>query len=284
MISARARAGQKTAGLMLRYAVLIGLAAFALFPIFWAVTSAFKSEPEISRIPVKWIPNPWHWENFPEAWNARGMPFGRYFANSAILTGSVTVLQVALSTLAGYGFAKFRFPGRNLAFIFVLSTMMLPMQVIMVPLYDIISRLGWVNTRQGMIFPLVANAFSVYYMRQFMVSIPGELVDAARIDGANEFQVFLKVIVPMSRSAIAGLALLQTIAYWDAFLWPLIVAQESRLFTFALGLMALSGSDAWRAERWQMAMATVMMLPMMLLFIVAQRQIMESTALSGLKH
>ena len=282
MTPTRAWTSQKIAGILLRYTILIAIAAFALFPIFWAVTSGFKSQPEVSRIPIKWIPNPWHWENFPDAWHARGLPFGRYLINSIIVTGSVTVLQVALCTLAGYGFAKFRFPGRNLAFIFVLSTMMLPLQVIMVPLYMIIRSLGWQNSYQGMIFPLVASAFSVYFMRQFMVSIPDDFLDAARIDGASELQVLLHVVVPLSWSAIAGLTLLQGITYWDAFLWPLIVAEETKMFTFALGLMMFSG-DVWSPEHWQLAMATVMMLPMMLLFIVAQRQIIENAALSGLK-
>lgn len=276
------RAYQRKASTVLNYAALIVLTAIALFPIFWVVTSAFKSQPEVSRIPIKWIPSPWHWENFPEAWNARGLPFGRYLINSIILTSSVTLLQVGLSTMAGYGFAKFEFPGRNLLFLFVLSTMMLPLQIIMVPLYMIIRTLGWQNTYQGMILPLVASAFSVFYMRQFIVSIPNDFIDAARIDGANEFQVLARVVVPLSRGAIAGLALLQAITYWDAFLWPLIVAEETKMFTFAVGLMNFAG-DIWSPEHWQMAMATVMMLPMLLLFIVAQRQIIENAAMSGLK-
>jgi multiple sugar transport system permease protein len=262
--------------------VLIVLTAIALFPIFWVATSAFKSQPEISRIPIKWIPDPWHWENFPDAWNARGLPFDRYLINSIFLTGSVTVLQVALSTMAGYGFAKFEFPGRKLLFIAVLSTMMLPLQIIMVPLYMVIRALEWQNTYQGMILPMVANAFSVFYMRQYLVTIPNDFIDAARIDGATEIQVFSRIIVPMSRGAIAGLTLLQAITYWDAFLWPLIVAEESEMFTFAVGLMNFAG-DVWSPEHWQMAMATVMMFPMLLLFIVAQRQIIHNAAMSGLK-
>lgn len=282
MGSVHTQALQKIRGTVLRYAILIFIAAIALFPIFWTVTSAFKSQPEVSRIPIKWIPDPWHWENFSDAWNARGLPFGRYMTNSIILTGSVTVLQVTLAAMAGYGFAKFKFPGRNITFIFVLSTMMLPLQVIMVPLYMIIRGLGWQNSYQGMILPLVASAFSVFYMRQFMLSIPSDLLDAARIDGAKELQVFIRVVVPLSRSALAGLTLLVGIQMWDAFLWPLIVAEETEMFTFAVGLMNFSG-DIWSPEHWQMAMATVMMLPMLLLFIVAQHQIVETVSRSGLK-
>jgi ABC-type glycerol-3-phosphate transport system permease component len=282
MSLARMQSYQRSAGTLLRYAVLIILTFIALFPIFWVVTSAFKSQAEVSRIPIKWIPSPWHWENFSDAWNARGLPFGRYLINSIILTSTVTVLQVGLSTMAGYGFAKFRFPGRNLLFLFVLSTMMLPLQIIMVPLYMIIRSLAWQNTYQGMILPMVASAFSVFYMRQFIVSIPDDFIDAARIDGANELQVLMRVIVPLSRGAIAGLTLLQAITYWDAFLWPLIVAEETKMFTFAVGLMNFAG-DVWSPEHWQMAMATVMMLPMLLLFVVAQRQIIENAAMSGLK-
>jgi multiple sugar transport system permease protein len=187
-----------------------------------------------------------------------------------------------LASLAGYGFAKFRFPGQRVSFLFVLSTMMLPVQVIMIPLFIMMKGLGWVDSYAGLIIPLLVNAFGVFFMRQYMLSIPDELIDAARIDGASELGIFLRVVLPLCKPAFAGLGVLVGMAAWGEFLWPLLVSTSDEMFTMPIGL-SLFKTNYWTPFNYLLAISVLMTIPPVIAFALMQRQLVESGALTGMK-
>jgi ABC-type glycerol-3-phosphate transport system permease component len=192
------------------------------------------------------------------------------------------LIQVFLSALAGFGFAKHDFRGKEFLFIIVLSMTLLPLQVIMIPLFIIIKQLNWINTYQGLIIPTAVSAFGVFFMRQFIAAIPNDYIDAARVDGASELGIFFRVVLPMSRSALITLALLAGLASWDEFLWPLIVVTDQELATLPLGIAYLRSLYSAPAN-WLLAVAVVAVLPPLVAFFFSQRQVMESAAQTGIK-
>lgn len=262
------------------YAVL-GFGAFLiLFPLAWAATSAVKPNSDIFNVPIDWIPENPLWENFVLPFQEK--PFGTYFLNSIIAALASVALTVVISCLAGFSLAKYRYFGRNIAFIAILSTMMLPVQVILVPLYLVVRDLGWLDTYQGLILPQAVNAFSIFLMRQHMKSIPDDYIEAARLDGASELSILLRVIVPMSRASISAVVIFAFLASWDSYVWPLVVVSKDALRTLPLGLSLFFGEYASQYNQ-ALAAALMMMLPVLLLFIVLQRQFVEGLTRSGLK-
>jgi ABC-type glycerol-3-phosphate transport system permease component len=264
----------------LRYIILTILAIAVMFPLFWMFTSSVKPMAEIISIPVKWFPSKVQWENFVNAWNFD--TFDIYFRNSVIFTVAATLGCVLLASMAGYGFTKFRWRGKELSFLFVLSTMMLPIEVTMVPLFLVVKWLGMVNTLQGLIIPLMVTPFAVFYMRQFVESIPDDYIDSARVDGASELQIYLRVILPLAAPAIAGLGLMQALANWDQLLWPLIVNSKSELQVMTVGVAKMQG-NLFSPIDLRIAISTIMCIPMIILLLVGQRRLIEMSALSGLK-
>ncbi len=268
-------------GNVLQYLILILLAIIVGFPILWMLLSSFKPLPEIISVPFKLLPSEIRWENYPDAWNSG--PFNRFLINSLIFTFFTTVGNLLIASMAGYGFTKFRWRGRNTAFMFVMSTMMLPVEVIMVPLFLIVKNMGWINTYQGLIIPVMVDAFAIFFMRQFIQSIPDDYIDSARIDGASEFQIFFKIVIPLATPALAGLAMIKAMANWDQILWPLISTSKEELQVLTIGLARLQSSLLHNPLNWRIAMAVMLSLPMLLVLLFAQRRIMEMSALSGIK-
>ena len=267
-------------GRWLGYGLLFCGGLLMVLPIFIMVSSSLKEASDIFKIPIQWIPNPFRPENYPEA--MRVAPFGRYFFNSLYVGLWTVVLNVFLSTLAGYGFAKYNFWGRNIMFLAILSTLMIPFQVIMVPLYIIVRNLGWLNSYTGLIVPWAVSAFGVFMMRQFILSIPGELMDAARIDGASELGIFWHVILPLCKTPMVTLAIFTFLDSWNNLLWPLIVITKVEMRTVALGLMEFQTLHG-TAYHLLMAGATVATIPILLLFMFLQRYFIQGVVLSGLK-
>ena len=261
--------------------VLLALAAaVALIPVIWTVLSSLKTNDNIFAVPVQWLPTALHWNNYVNAFS--GAPFGRYFLNSTILAGSVTATTIFFGAMAGYGFSKFRFPGRNLVFGLILSTFMIPFPVIMIPLFVLVRNFGWVNTYWGLIIPGALTGFAVFMMRQFIQALPDELFDAARIDGAREFRIFLTLVLPLARPALATLGILTFMDSWNNLLWPLIVIQSDDMDTIPLGLTKFS--TLYSTNYVQMlAMAVIASLPVLVVFTIGRRQIINSLMLSGLK-
>jgi multiple sugar transport system permease protein len=252
-----------------------------LLPYFWMVSSSLKTGAEVFELPIRWIPREIQWVNFPAALS-RGS-FGTYFANSGIVAVAVTAANILFCSLAGYGLAKFRFPLRELCFRFILSTLMLPIEIVLVPTFLVVQQLGMVNTLGGLILPLAVDAFGIFLMRQYIKDLPDSLIEAARLDGCSEFGIFWRIILPNCKPALGALALLAFRDNWDQFLWPYIVASSDALKTFPLGLAQMEGIDS-AAYHEIMALAVVGMIPMAILFLFFQRAFVRGIALSGLKE
>jgi ABC-type glycerol-3-phosphate transport system permease component len=261
--------------------VLSSGALLSLLPFLWMISCSFKRLQDVFYFPVQWIPDPIIWENYPIALSRYS--FGRYFFNSFFVSIAITVLQLFLCSLAGYSLAKFRYRGRNFFFILILSTMMLPMEVVMVPTFMIVQKLNWLNSYQGLIFPMVVEAFSIFLMRQFILSFPSELIDAARIDGCSEFGIFRRILVPNLGPALATVGLFTFRESWDMFIWPLIIISRDELRTLPLGIAKFE--EAYFTSYPEvMAVATVGIIPAILLFIFLQRAYVRGIAMTGLKY
>jgi multiple sugar transport system permease protein len=252
-----------------------------LLPYFWMVSSSLKTGAEVFELPIRWIPEESQWENYPAALS-RGA-FGTYFANSGIVSVAVTAANILFCSLAGYGLAKFRFSMRELCFRYVLITLMLPLEIVLVPTFIVVQQLGMVNTLAGLIVPLAVDAFGIFLMRQFIKDLPDSLIEAARLDGCSEFGIFWRIILPNCKPALGALALLEFRDSWDQFLWPYIVAASDSIKTFPLGLAQMEGIDS-AAYHEIMAVAVVGMIPMAILFLFFQRAFVRGIALSGLKE
>jgi multiple sugar transport system permease protein len=261
-------------------AALAGLAFLFVLPILWMTTTSFQAGAKMFQLTTEWIPSVWHPENYPNALSRAAFP--AYFANSGIVSSAVMLGNVVFCTLAGYGLAKFRFPGDRLVLLLILSTLMLPLEVTLVPTFLVIHQLDWLNTYQGIVGPLLIDAFGVFLMRQSILSIPSEYIEAARIDGAGELRILWRIIVPQCRPALAILAVFSFRDSWDQFLWPLTVISRDEYRTFPLGLVKF-GEDYGNPPTEQMAIAVLATLPVFLLFAVLQRLVNRGFGLSGLK-
>lgn len=266
---------------IIKYIILSIGAFIILFPIIWMISASLKPNSEVMTIPINLMPSEIRWENYILPFTQR--PFFRFFANSLIVASSITVINLFFSALAGYGLAKFNFWGKNVFFVYILSTFMLPIQVIMVPLFLIVKNLGWLNSYQGLIVPLMISAMGVFLMRQYIIAIPNDYIDAARIDGASEFRIFISIIIPLCKPILSALGLLTFMASWDEFLWPLLVATKEQYRTFPVGL-ALFQSSYRSAFSQLMSVSFLGMLPLLIVFIFAQRKFIESISLTGLKQ
>jgi multiple sugar transport system permease protein len=260
--------------------IIIGLLIFCI-PVYYMVTTSFKGEWEVLAIPIHWIPQEFRPSNYPEAFAVA--PFARYFYNSVLVAVAVVSTTLLFCSMAGYGFAKYSFPGQRICFLFVLSTMMIPFQVLLIPLYVIVYHLGWTNSYAGLIIPGAISAFGVFLMRQFCLTLPDELLDAARIDGCSEIGIFWRIVVPLLKPPLASLAILTFLGSWNNFLWPLIVVNKSHLFTLPVGMTVFT--QPLRAPYWTyiMAVSTVATLPVVLVFVTLQRYFIQGIILSGMK-
>ena len=263
------------------YALLaLGTVVFML-PFYWMVISSLKPSYAVLKIPPDWLPIPPRWENFPEALTY--VPFGRYALNTLFVTAFSVIGTLFSSTLVAYGFARLRAPGKNVLFLLLLATMMLPYPVTMVPVFVIFSKLGWVNTFLPLILPTFLGVpFYIFLLRQFFMTIPRELEDAARIDGATTLQIIWHVIVPLSKPALAAVAIFTFQATWNDFLGPLIYLNDQSRYTISLGLSFFRSTYQvnWA---YLMAASLVTMLPIIVVFFLAQRVFIQGITLTGIK-
>lgn len=268
---------------ILTHLVLIVGGLVMLVPFFWLVSSSLKEPFNIYKFPPQWIPNPIKWSNYVEVFEA--VTVWRYTINTLVITILSTLGVVLSSSLAAYSFARLRFKGRDFVFGTILSTVMLPFVVTMIPLYILFSRLGWIGTFLPLIVPeWFAGPITIFLLRQFFRTIPMELEDAARIDGASRPRIFWSVILPLSRPALTVVTVLAFLGHWNDFLKPLIYLTKRQLYTLALGLNALQyfeGGLDW--THYVMVLATLMVLPVIVIYFLAQRQLVEGIVLTGLK-
>jgi multiple sugar transport system permease protein len=275
------RRARRLRGNVLAYALVLAAVAIALLPYFWMVSSSLKTMTNMFSVPVQWIPDPVNWQSYAVAWHAQDFP--RYFLNSAFVAAAITLGNLLLASLAGYSLAKFRYFGRGLLFMLILSTMMLPLEVTMVPLFLIIKRLDWVNSYQGLIVPFLVDGFGVFLMRQYMIGIPQALIDSARIDGASELRIFWQIVLPLCKPALVALGVFTFREAWDMYIWPLIIVSKDSLRTLplAISLFMSSYGTAWDQL---MAIAVLGTLPMIVLFFFLQRAFIQGIAITGLKE
>jgi multiple sugar transport system permease protein len=271
-------------------ALTVGLGALAvlwLLPVVWVVVTSLKHTSDIIRVPPEWIPWPATLEHYVEVLfsSSRTARIGRAFINSIVVSVGTVALVVGTSALAAYPLARMRFPGRNLVFIMIIGSLMIPNAVVLVPQYVLVQRLGWLSTYQGLIVPEAAMtfAFGVFLLRQFFLLMPGELEDAARIDGANTWQVFSRIVLPLSQPVLAALSIFAFRSAWNDFLWPLIAVNKAEMFPLPVALALLRGAYSSESYGPIMAGAALSALPLLLVFLVANRRIVEGVRLSGLK-
>ncbi|MEV8168173.1 carbohydrate ABC transporter permease [Microbacterium paraoxydans] len=275
------RAGTpRNRGLWIVHVVLIVGAALMVFPFVWQLLTSFKTLSDSVQVPPSFLPREWVFTNFAEVFDS--MPFGQMFLNSVLLTVGRTVGQVALCTMAGYAFARIAFPGRNALFVVFLSVLMVPSQLYLLPQYEIIQTLGWLNTLQALIVPGIFSAFGTFLMRQFFLSMPAELEEAARIDGANPWQTFWRIMVPLAKPGIIALVVFTVLWSWNDLLWPLIVTTDPAKMPLSVGLSQLVGIHGTDYPVL-MAGALLATLPMLVTFIILQRQFIQGIAFSGTK-
>jgi multiple sugar transport system permease protein len=282
-------------GRVLTYVILIAIAVICAAPFIWMVSASLEPIGEIFAWPPHWIPAHPSLNNYSAFLNS-GSDVGRWFLNSVFVAGTVTVLQTFLSALAAYAFAKRRFPARDFIFYLFIGTMMFPGAILFIPNYIILKHIplfggnnllgigghGWLNSFWGLIIPAAVSPFSIFLLRQFMKSIPDDLLDAARIDGATEFWIFWWVVLPLSRPALAAVGIFTFGYFWQDYLWPLILIDSPNLYTMPLGLGLFVQQNR---TVWDLLMAgsVISIVPVVILFLIFQRQFVQGIALSGMK-
>ncbi|WP_426518902.1 carbohydrate ABC transporter permease [Diaminobutyricibacter sp. McL0618] len=260
--------------------LLIAAALFIVFPFIWMFLTSFKSESEIFGNPGNLLPKTLSLDNYLRIWTE--LPFARLFLNSVIFAGCVTVLSVFFDSLAAYALARLSFPGKTIAFFLVIATLMVPYQITLVPLFQTVFDLHWLDTYQGLIVPRATSAFGIFLLRQFFVSIPRDLDQAARIDGAGEFRIYRSIMLPLAKPALATLAVFHFMNNWNDFLWPLVVTNSDEMRTIPAGLTLFAGQYV-TDHGVLMAGATISLLPLAIAFFFAQRYFVQGIATTGIK-
>ncbi|WP_153832283.1 carbohydrate ABC transporter permease [Fundicoccus ignavus] len=256
--------------------IYIGLLLFSIYfigPFLWIILTAFKDSTEVNTFPPKILPSVWRWSNFSDAWNSQ--PFNQYLWNSILVTVLTTVGQVISSSLVAYGFARYDFKFKNFLFMVLLASMMLPWDVTMIPQYMLFNELGWINTLLPLIVPgMLGSAYYIFLLRQFLMNFPDDIANAAKIDGANDFQIYSRVFLPIMKAPLILVAILNVLTVWNDYLGPLIFLQNRSKYTLALGLASFQGVHDNNIIGI-MAITILMMIPPILLFLFAQKYIID---------
>ena len=271
---------------VLLYAVLSAGAVLMIVPFLWMVSTAFKTEPEVLQYPPVWLPRHLTFDSFIKVWQV--IPLGRFFFNSIFVGVVITASQVLLDSLAAYGFARRRFPGRDLIFMIFLTTMMVPRQVTMIPLFMMMRSIpftggnGWIDSYWGLIVPGLSGAFGVFLLRQFFITIPVELEEAARIDGCSSINIFFRIMTPLAKPALLSVGIFVFLWSWNDFIWPLIITNQVAMRTLPVGLSNLQGQYK---ISWSLLMAASVLatLPVVIAYLFFQREFVQGITLTGLK-
>ncbi|WP_084251395.1 carbohydrate ABC transporter permease [Kosmotoga arenicorallina] len=279
----RSQQSMKNIRIFTIYGVLAFFSIMYLIPLFWMISTSLKPNEQVMSIPMKWFPNPPQWKNYVDA--VKSFPFLRYAGNTLFLTAMNVIGNMFTASLVAYSFSKLRWRGRDTLFYITIATMFIPGQVLIIPIYILFTHLGWVNTYLPLIVPAFCGggAFNIFLLRQFFVSIPDELLESARIDGASELKIFFKVILPLSRPALFTVALFTIVFTWNDFFGPLIYLHDPSKWTLAIGLRSFQQqySTDWNLL---MAASTLTALPLIVLYFVAQEKMMRGFTLrTGIK-
>ncbi len=255
-------------------------AILMILPFAWMISTALKAPNEVMSMPPVWIPSEIRWDNFTKALNVA--PFGRYFINSIIVTVLSTIGELITTILAAFAFSRMKFYGRDICFAVLLGTMMVPGEVLLIPNFVTLSNLGWIDSYQALIIPWVASIFAIFLLRQFFLGIPEQLSYAAKVDGCSDFKFLWYIMVPLAKPALITIALLKAIGSWNAFLWPLIVTNSRELRTLPVGLSAFT-TEAGTNYELLMAASSMVIIPMIILFFIMQKHIVEGVSRAGVK-
>lgn len=265
-----------------REIVAWGLGTLLLIPFFWMISSSLKTAAQVMQTPMVWIPDPIRWQNYTDAFAE--MPVLLYARNTVLITFLCILGYLVSGSLVAYSFARLRWPGRDVWFLVMLATMMLPPQVTIIPLFVIFRELGWINTYWPLILPsyLTGWPFFIFLMRQFFLTIPHDLTEAGKVDGANHLQIYARIMMPLAKPALATVAIFAFLLHWNDFFGPLIFLTEEPKFTLALGLMTFA---AKHQNEWSMLMAVsvIMLLPTLVVFFLCQRYFVEGITMTGSK-
>jgi len=263
------------------YLALIASSIAMLVPFYWMLSTSFKLEGDVFAYPPEWIPQPATLLHYIEVWTS--LPFARFLFNSVFVAAMVTFSNVFFCTLAGYAFGKLRFPGREKMFFLLLMTLMVPFQVNLIPLYKLMDLFKWIDTYWALIVPGATSAFGIYLMRQYILSIPDEILDSARVDGCSEFGIFWRIVAPLSLPGVATLAIFTFMGSWTSFLWPMIITSSMNMRTLPVGIALL---QEYHTTNWTQTMAgsTIAALPMIIVFLFMQRQFIEGLTAGAVKR
>jgi len=262
------------------YAIAIVAAIVLVGPLLWMLSASLKTSGEALAIPAPLLPAMPRWQNYVEVFSR--VPFARFILNSLFIATTVTVVALLLHSMAAYSLARLRYPGRDVIFVGMLTTLMVPFTVIVIPLFILIKTLGWVDSYQALIIPAIPHAFGIFLLRQFYLSLPRELEEAALIDGASRVQIYWRIVLPLSRPILMALGILFFLANWNNFLWPLIVTQSPDLWVVQLGIQHFTGEhgSAWNLI---MAASTVAAMPTLAVFFLLHRHLVEGIKMTGIK-
>lgn len=270
---------RRSGRLLLHLVALVALAVMA-GPVLWMISTSFKDAGEALAIPPKLIPSELRWENYTDVF--RQVPFGRFLLNSFFVSSVVTVVALLFHSMAGYSLARLNYPGRDAIFVGILATLMVPFTVILIPLFILVDEFGWVDSYRGLIIPMIPNAFGIFLLRQFYLSIPRGLEEAAQTDGASLLRVYWTIVLPLSRPVLAALGIFFFLANWNNFLWPLVVTHSRDRWVIQLGIQNFTGEHS-TDYNLVMAASTIAALPTLILFFVLQRRLIEGIKMTGLK-
>jgi multiple sugar transport system permease protein len=262
------------------HAVLLTIGVIFILPFLWSISTSLKPMSDLFQVKPSLIPSEIRWQNYRDVFDT--VPFLRFYLNSIIVTLGRTVGQVALASMAAFAFAQLRFPGRDALFFILLAGLMVPDQVLIVPRFVLMREFNWLNTYQGLIVPLIFSSFGVFMLRQFMLGIPRDFHEAAILEGANPFQVCKDIFLPLAKPALAAFGFLALLASWNEFLWALTVTSSTDMRVLPVGLALFQG-QYFTNTAVMLAAANMAMFPLMLAFLVFQKQLVEGVALSGLK-
>ena len=262
------------------YVVLILITAVTLLPLLWMLSSSFKLSTEVFTVPIRWIPETFHWENYLTIWQK--IPFGLFTFNSAKLTVIITLIQLFTCSFAAYGFTKCKFRGRDTLFLCYVATIAIPWQIYMLPQYSMMQKFGLVDTHLGYIMLQAFAAFGVFLLRQFFQSIPNDLLEAARIDGLSEYGTYFRIVLPLAKPSLASLAILSFVTTWNDFMGPMIYFNSEANKTIPLGIRMFQGQYS---SDWQLIMAAsvISLIPVFVLYLFCQRYFVQGIATSGMK-
>jgi multiple sugar transport system permease protein len=276
----RRRGARHLIGRLALHAVLLSVGVLFMLPFVWSISTSLKSMSELFSVRPNLIPEKLRWENYQAVFD--NAPFMRFYINSVIVTIGRTVGQVAIASLAGFAFAQLRFPGRGVIFVALLAGLMVPDQVLIVPRFVIMREFGWFDTYQGLIVPLIFSSFGVFLLRQYFLGIPRDFHEAAKLEGANPFQIYRDIYLPLARPALAAFGFLALLSSWNEFFWALTVTNQTEMRVLPVGIALFQG-QYFTNNAIVMAAANMATFPLLLVFIIFQKQLVEGVALSGLK-